>query len=104
MAQSDLDTVCACFTADATIASPVYGDVPVRAFYKRLFVDTLSAEVDVQQIYVGHGRPDRWAAHFAYKWQRKSGGALETDLVDLFEFDGELIARLKIVFDSKPKA
>jgi ketosteroid isomerase-like protein len=104
MAQSDLETVCSCFTPDATINSPVYGDVPVRPFYERLFADTLSADVDVRQIYCARGRPDRWAAHFAYKWQRKSGTRIESDLVDLFEFDGDRIARLRIIFDTQPKS
>lgn len=103
MERGDLDTVCGCFTIDAIINSPVYGDVPVRPFYERLFADTLSAEVDIQQIYCGRGTSNRWAAHFAYKWSRESGNMVETDLVDLFEFDGDRIARLQIIFDSRPK-
>jgi ketosteroid isomerase-like protein len=103
MEQADLETVCSCFTAEATIGSPVYGQVPVRPFYERLFADTVSASVDVQQIYQARAKPGRWAAHFAYKWQRTSGAEVETDLVDLFEFDGDRIASLRIIFDSKPK-
>ena len=104
MGQGDLNTVCACFTDAATVTSPVYGDVPVRPFYERLFADTLSAEVEVRQIYQALDKPHRWAAHFAYKWQRRSGGAIDTDLIDLFEFDGDRISKLKIIFDSRPRS
>lgn len=104
MERGDLDTVCSCFTAGATISSPVYGDVGVRPFYERLFADTLSVDVAIQQIYRAPDDADRWAAHFAYKWRRSSGSTVDTDLVDLFEFEGEKIARLHIVFDSRPKS
>jgi ketosteroid isomerase-like protein len=104
MARGDLESVCACFTAKAIIMSPVYGDVPVRQFYQKLFEDTVSAEIFVQQIYCGRDREDRWAAHFYYRWKRKSGNDVDTDLVDLFEFEGDRIAKLRIIFDSSPKS
>ena len=101
MERGDLDTVCACFTADATIRSPVYGDVAIRTFYERLFADTRRAEVNIQQIYRAQTKPDHWAVHFAYRWERKTGDNVSTDLVDLFEFNGDHIAKLRIVFDSR---
>jgi ketosteroid isomerase-like protein len=102
MAGGDIEGVCSCFTGDATINSPVYGDVSVRPFYERLFADTLSAEINLREIYSAVERPNRFAAHFGYKWVRKSGAMLETDLVDLFEFENGRIARLRIIFDSQP--
>lgn len=102
MAACDLDGVLACFADDGMITSPVYGRVPVRPFYERLFADTLSAEVTIHHVYRATDHPGRWAAHFAYQWVRRDGPAVSTDLIDLFEFDtaATLITHLRIIFDT----
>lgn len=105
MEACDLDGVLACFAGDGMITSPVYGRVPVRPFYERLFADTLSAEVSIHHVYRATDDPRRWAAHFAYHWERRDGPAVSTDLIDLFEFDhaAPLITHLRIIFDTVAK-
>jgi ketosteroid isomerase-like protein len=102
MESCDLDGVLACFADDGMISSPVYGLVPVREFYERLFADTVSAEVTIHHVYQATDDPGRWAAHFAYHWTRRDGPAVSTDLIDLFEFDTAaiLITHLRIIFDT----
>jgi ketosteroid isomerase-like protein len=102
MEASDLDGVLACFAADGMITSPVYGRVAVRPFYERLFADTLSAEVTIHHIYQATDDPGRWAAHFAYRWERRDASPVSTDLIDLFDLDSAtmLITHLRIVFDT----
>jgi len=103
MERGDLNMVCACFTPDAIVQSPVYGEMLVRPFYQQLFDDTVKVEISVRQIYCGRDSTDSWVAHFAYKWQRKSGEDIDTHLIDLFDFVGDRIARLRIIFDSVTK-
>ncbi len=102
MEACDLNGVLACFADDGLISSPVYGEVPVRPFYERLFADTVSAEVTIHHVYRATDDAGRWAAHFAYRWERRDAPAVSTDLIDLFEFDPAecLITRLRIIFDS----
>lgn len=104
MEAGDLDATVACFDPAGLIVSPVYGEVPVGDFYRKLFADTVRAVVDIHTIYAASGNENRWAAHFAYTWERKDGTLVVTDLVDLFTFDegSGKIGRLKIVFDAAP--
>lgn len=106
MEQGDMEGVLRCFSEDGIIRSPVYGEVPVERFYEKLFADTKSAEVHIKAIYASVDDENRWAAHFGYRWVKVDGSVVDTDLVDLFEFDGEkaLIASLRIVFDPKQSA
>jgi hypothetical protein len=106
MEACDLDGVLACFAADGMITSPVYGRVAVRPFYERLFADTLSVEVGIHHIYRATDDPGRWAAHFAYRWERRDAPPMSTDLIDLFEFDSAtmLITHLRIIFDTAARS
>lgn len=102
MEAGDLDATLACFDPEGVVHSPVYGEVPVAPFYRKLFDDTISASVRIHTIYAAAGdAAGRWAAHFAYEWMRKDDVRIDTDLVDLFEFSGTsgLIKSLKIIFD-----
>lgn len=103
MAASDLPGVLDCFTPDALIASPVYGEVPVRRFYETLFADTVRASVTIRTLYRSEERPDRWIAHFGYVWVRWDQADMDTELIDLFELDsfGERIRKLRIVMAGK---
>lgn len=101
MATGDLGGVVACFTSDGRVTSPVYGGVPVGDFYRRLFADTVAAEVDLLDIYTSESG-DRLAAHFDYRWERTDGTRTACALIDLFEFaaDSALIDHITIVFDT----
>ena len=101
MAAGDLDGVVSCFCEDGVVVSPVYGTVPVRPFYEKLFADTIHAEVAVRAVYISQERQDRAIAHFGYKWERRGQPTLDTHLVDFFDLDlaQQCIARLRILFD-----
>lgn len=102
MEACDLNGVLACFAEDGMITSPVYGQVPVRPFYERLFADTVSVQVTIRHVYQATDDPGRWAAHFAYGWERRDAPAVSTDLIDLFDIDPAttLITHLRIIFDT----
>ena len=103
MAANDLAGVLACFTPDAVIVSPVYGEVPVRRFYETLIADTVRASIDVKALYRSEERPGQWIAHFGYVWIRRDQPDMDTELIDLFELDPSgLLARLRIVIAGKP--
>ncbi|KXU31318.1 MULTISPECIES: nuclear transport factor 2 family protein [Sphingobium] len=104
MEKGDLNGVLQCFAADGTVISPVYGEEPVRPFYEKLFADTISASVDLHSLYVSPTQPERLIAHFAYRWSRHGQPDVDTDLIDLFEFDpqSDRIGRLRIVFAPLP--
>lgn len=99
MAAGDLAGVLACFTDDGKVSSPVYGGVPVADFYRRLFADTASAEVELRTIFTAE---HQLAAHFAYRWVLHSGARTHTDLVDIFDFTpgSNKISHLQIIFDT----
>src|SRR4051812_43338247 len=99
MERSDLAGVLECFDGAGLIHSPVYGKVPVRPFYERLFGDTVSAEVTIYSLYSALNDPNRLAAHFGYVWVKTDGSRIVTDLVDLFTFapGTERISELKII-------
>ena len=101
METGDLATTCACFADDAVVTSPVYGKMPFRPFYERLYADTVKARVDIRQIYCSVSDQNQWAAHFDYQWTRHDGNSLSSSLVDLFGFtsDGDKIQGLEIIFD-----
>lgn len=103
MEANDLPGVLDCFTPDALIASPVYGKVPVRRFYEKLFADTVGARVTIRSLYSSPERPDLWIAHFDYVWVRRDQADMDTELIDLFELDGsgERIRKLRIIMAGK---
>ena len=103
MEANDLPDVLDCFTPNALIASPVYGEVPVRPFYEKLVADTVRANVTIRTLYRSEERPDLWIAHFGYVWVRRDQADMDTELIDLFELDasGERIRKLRIVMAGK---
>ncbi len=99
MEAGDLETVLGCFEEHGTVVSPVYGEVPVRPFYEKLFADTVRAEVRLEQLYFSEDGAGI-AAHIDYFWERQDGSRMHVDMVDLFRFQtgSERIDRLLIVF------
>ena len=101
MEKGDLAATLACFAQGATVQSPVYGQMPVEPFYERLYGDTVTAKVDIRNVYRASDSDIHWAAHFDYEWTKTDGKSLASTLVDLFRFDASsgLIAHLEIIFD-----
>ena len=101
MEKGDLAATLACFREDATVTSPVYGGMPVKPFYEQLYGDTVSATVEIRQIYCSVSDEHQLAAHFGYQWTKRDGASLSSSLVDLFHFaEGqEKIRHLDIIFD-----
>lgn len=103
MEVGNLPGVLACFTPDAMIASPVYGEGPVLPFYKALFADTVRTSIVIRELYRSDQRSDRWIAHFDYVWMRRDQPDMNTELIDLFELDRSSgrIMKLRIVIAGK---
>lgn len=101
MENGDLAATLACFGDDATVTSPVYGNMAVKPFYERLYGDTVSAKVEIRNIYSSVSDANHWAAHFGYEWTRRDGVSLSSSLVDLFHFaiGEDKIQHLEIIFD-----
>jgi hypothetical protein len=99
MQAGDMAGVLACFSRSATVVSPTYGEMPVAAFYERLFADTVRVVIDLREVYAALDDPDRFVAHFGYVWERRSGPVTDISLVDLFVFEParDRIAKLTIV-------
>jgi hypothetical protein len=101
MAAGDLTGITSCFVPDGRVSSPVYGGVPVAAFYRRLFADTLSASVDIRTIFASEDGK-RIAVHFGYHWELVNGTCTVCDVVDIFDFEAgtNLITHLQVLFDT----
>jgi ketosteroid isomerase-like protein len=102
MEKADLDGALDCFADDGTATSPTYGEMPVRAFYEKLFADTVEVKLRVRSIYAATDSPGRWMAHFDYHWRRREAPDVDTELVDLFEISHGRIDRLRVIFAPPP--
>jgi ketosteroid isomerase-like protein len=103
MEKADLDGVLDCFAPTGTAMSPTYGEMPARAFYETLFADTVEVRLKVRSIYAATDSPQKWMAHFDYRWQRKEGAVVDTELVDLFEISDGRIDTLRVIFAPPPQ-
>ncbi len=102
MENADLDAVLACFSPTGTAMSPTYGEMPVRAFYETLFADTVEVRLKIKSICAATDSPEKWMAHFDYRWRRREGAVVDTELVDLFEISDGRIDRLRVIFAPPP--
>lgn len=100
----DLRGVCALFTADAVIVSPLYGTRPAFDFYARLFSDTIRSETTILHIFDCSTDNRAAALHFRYVWTLASGKVVSFECVDVFELadDHQHFARMTIIYDTAP--
>src|SRR5215207_8817877 len=97
----DAERVLALFAPDGIVHSPLYGSVPARQFYPKLFADTAESRLTLRRVF----RDDRDAVAFwfDFAWVLADGTSALFTVVDIAELteDG-LIASLHIVYDTAP--
>jgi len=99
---SNIEAIVALFANDGFVESPVLGTVPAEAFFRKLG-DASERNVLTVHAIMSSSDDRVFAAHFTYEWTLKEGGDVTFDGVDLFEFgDGDLLASMKIFYDTHP--
>ena len=56
------------FAENAIIHSPLYGDVPAKKFYERLFNDTRQSDITLLNTFESNDNKYTAAVHFKYHW------------------------------------
>ncbi|MBZ5734080.1 nuclear transport factor 2 family protein [Nocardioides sp. TRM66260-LWL] len=103
LADGDVDAVVGLFAEDGIVHSPLYGPVPARLFYPRLFADTGSARLTLRSVMTGVGADGAAtvAFWFHFDWRLPSGAAAPFDVVDVATLDADgRIRTLHIVYDT----
>ena len=97
----DAKRILALFAPDGMVHSPLYGAVPAREFYAKLFADTTEIRLGLRRVF----RDDRDAVAFwfDFTWVLADGTSASSTVVDIAELaeDG-LIASLHIIYDTAP--
>ena len=90
------------FSGDATVSSPLYGEMAATDFFKQLFEDTLESKIDLKGIFVQESDTNTHAAHFIYDWKLKNGETASFRCMDIFRFaaHSNKIRHLTIIYDS----
>ena len=90
------------FSGDATVSSPLYGEMAAADFFKQLFEDTLESKIDLKGIFVQESDTNTHAAHFIYDWKLKNGETASFRCMDIFRFKkgSNKIHHLMIIYDS----
>jgi hypothetical protein len=93
------------FADGAIVNSPLYGLMPAREFYPRLFQDTAQASLRLRSVLVGkttEGRPTV-AFWFDFHWTLSDGALAQFTVVDVAELDQDgRILTLQILYDTAP--
>ncbi|MEM9221307.1 MAG: nuclear transport factor 2 family protein [Pseudomonadota bacterium] len=99
---ADLDGIVALFAPHANVMSPLYGKMPVRAFYAALFRVTTASKTTLRRVF--SSADGSVALQFVYEWTMSDGTVATFDVVDVFELDaaGERIEALTIIYDTAP--
>ena len=69
--EGSLDNVIKLFTEEAIVISPLYGKMPVKDFYNKLFADTNNSSTELLNIFLSTTGNKSIALHFNYKWKIK---------------------------------
>lgn len=102
LAKADHTELLKLFTGDATVSSPLYGEMAAVDFFKQLFEDTIESKINLEGIFVQVSNPNMYAAHFIYNWKLKNGEAVTFKCMDIFSFANrsDKIRHLNIIYDS----
>jgi ketosteroid isomerase-like protein len=102
---ADAARILALFADDATVDSPLYGVVPARQFYPRLFRDTARSTLRLRSVMAGETIENRptVAFWFDFDWTLSDGTNAPFTVVDVAELgqDGRIV-RLHILYDTAP--
>ena len=97
----DAKTIINLFSQDGIVHSPLYGDMPVKDFYKDLFDDTTQSVITLLNIFQSSTNHNTAAAHFKYQWTLKNGTKTTFEAVDVFNFDEHgKIKEMTIIYDT----
>ena len=97
----DIELILQGFASNAMIHSPLYGDIPAKEFYGKLFNDTRQSDISLLNIFEGKDNNYTAAVHFKYHWILKDGTPTHFECVDVFKFDEEAkIADMTIIYDT----
>lgn len=89
------------FASNAMIHSPLYGDMPAKEFYGKLFADTRQSDIALLNIFEGKDNNYTAAVHFKYHWISKDGTPTHFECVDVFKFDEDgKIVDMTIIYDT----
>jgi steroid delta-isomerase len=102
---ADAARILALFADDATVNSPLYGVVPAREFYPRLFRDTARSTLRLRSVMVGETIESRptVAFWFDFDWTLSGGTRTLFTVVDIAELDQDgRISTLYILYDTAP--
>lgn len=99
--KTDYERLMNLFATDAIVHSPLYGEQPAAAFYKKLFLDTAQSKIKLINIFTDDAHKSA-AAYFHYDWTLSNQTAAPFDVVDIFQFNDTLekITSLKIIYDT----
>ena len=101
---NDPTLILKCFTPDARIISPTYGEMPAQDFYRKLCADTESVTIAVHGIHPSASDPAVCIAHFEYLWVLKDGNKKSLVILDHFRVAGDRIKSLRIFADIRRDA
>lgn len=100
LASGNQETICALFSDEAMVDSPIYGLLNAREFFKRLMADTKESRLVIHRIFEDT-LSGELALYFEYKWQLNSEAQVHFDVVDIMRFDSDnSIVNLKIIYDT----
>lgn len=89
------------FASNATVNSPLYGELSAVEFYDRLLQDTTASTLQLHHQWYDE-KSLRGALFFAYGWEMANGQFAQFDVVDIIQFNaqGEIEA-LQIIYDTQ---
>ncbi len=96
---AEYDKMMKLFDKDAIVNSPLRGIIKADEFYRDLFNDTQSSKITLLNIFTGD-KPNISAGHFRYDWVLSDGTLKHFECIDVFEFEGEKIKHLTIIYDT----
>jgi SnoaL-like domain len=100
---SDATTLAGLFTDGGRVHSPLYGVLPAREFFPRLFAVTGESRLTLRAVMQGTRQEGGTVVSFwfHFDWRLPSGAAAPFDVVDLAELDAEgRITDLHLVYDT----
>ncbi len=92
------DEITALFAEDATVTSPLYGEMDAATFYKALFEDTQQSTIAPLHFFTNE---NAGAAHFRYEWILEDGTPTSFECVDVVKLsENGKIVHLTIIYDT----
>ncbi|MBI3273634.1 MAG: nuclear transport factor 2 family protein [Candidatus Colwellbacteria bacterium] len=98
--KSDYENLISLFALNATVHSPLYGEVEAKKFYKNLFKNTNKSVISLKDIFMSEDNL-KGAVNFLYDWTLSDGSQVSFDCVDIFKFNSDgKIQELTIIYDT----